>query len=316
MVALANEHHFSCVPKEKLLAELGHALAKRMIKRRGDQVYQMLAFSLPYFPRELLKEIFPKESLTEESPKKVTWELTSVSEIASAIAPLLQKSSYPCAGSTKAFRTKSERVVRVVAKMMPPMEVAHEVSSSGMERLYLNGMYVLATENGELHFPKDNQRRELLIETKLEQALREETLRDVKELGSGGLLLSPSWWRQLGNEEKATEMEKSMAAQNEKLLQRMKNKDPGARAVKRKPQTSNSTFEIDRITGEKNVSGKAKKLYLVRWAGYNASWEPWRISGLPGETIETWEPARLLKNTVALKEWKERHRSSSPNVDH
>lgn len=210
MMALASQHHFTCFPKEKLLAEIGHAVARRMMKRRGHMVYQMMAFNLPYFPRELLKEILPQRSVVEDSPKRMAWELTSLAEIGSTLGPIMRKSSFVCAGSTRAFRTKSERVIRVVAKLMPPMEIAHEVSGSGAERCYLNGMYVLATENGELHFPKDNDRRELVIERSLEASLREETLNDVRELGKGGFPLSPGWWRQLGEEERAQEVEKSL----------------------------------------------------------------------------------------------------------
>lgn len=308
MMALANQHHFTCFPKEKILAELGRALVKRMIKRRGHMVYQMVAFNLPYFPRELLKEILPQSSVTEESPKRMAWELTSLSEIASTLSPLLARSPYVCAGSTKAFRTKSERVIRVVAKMMPPLEVVHEVSSGGVERFYLNGMYTLATENGELHFPKDNNRRELEIEGSLEKSLREEVLKDVRQLGNEGHPISPNWWRQLGDHEKANEVEKSLA-QSLDAFQNRKNRHKKAPAAQQRAQrTSTSAFEINRITNERRVSigkGKATTMYLVRWAGYDASWEPWRISGQAGDPIETWEPARLLNGTLALREWKE-----------
>lgn len=310
MKKLADLHHFTCFPKDKLLAELGQAVVKRMVKRRGDLVYQMMAFNLPYFPRDMLEEVFPAESVIIESEKKISWELTTVDAIAQALTPLMKKSSYVCAGSTKAFRTRSERVIRVVAKLMPPLEVSHEVLTCGGERCYLNAMYLLATEEGELHYPKDNNRRELEIEPEMERRLRKEVLKDVRQLGNDGFPLSPSWWRQLGEDAKAQEVEKLLTEVGTPGLGKRHKRGKMKEGVAKTASTSTSAFEIDRIMSEKKVANKAKKMYLVRWAGYDAAWEEWRISGQPGEPIETWEPARLLQNTIALREWKESSRSS------
>ncbi|KAL1528356.1 hypothetical protein AB1Y20_009709 [Prymnesium parvum] len=145
LMILASTLNYSLVPKDALLLELGQGVAKRMVKRRGDDVYQMLAFNLPYFPRELLKETFPASSVIEESQKRLCWVLQTPAEMAS-LTPLLGRSSSCCAGLTKAFQSASERVIRVVAKLMPPFEIMHEVSANGVERCYLNGMYLLATE--------------------------------------------------------------------------------------------------------------------------------------------------------------------------
>jgi len=111
----------------------------------------------------------------------------------------LTRSSSVFAGCTKSFRTKSETMVRVVATLMPPLEITHEVSSSGAERCYLNGMYVLATEAGEMHYPKDNNRRELELSMDFCQELWQAVKEDVTELGERDIPLSPGWWRQLNN---------------------------------------------------------------------------------------------------------------------
>lgn len=51
-------------------------------------------------------------------------------------------------------------------------------------------------------------------------------------------------------------------------------------------------WEIEEIVDEWQSSTKATKMYKVRWAGYHASWERWRVDGAVGSPLETWEPAR------------------------
>lgn len=298
--ALAAARNLALVSKEKLLNELGQSIARRIVKRSGAQVYQMLTCALPYFPRQVLQETFPEQCVTEETAARMTWELRTVSEVAQAVGPLMQRSTYVCVGSTKAFKTKSERVIRVVAKLMPPFEICHEDSRRGVERLYLNGMYVLATQEGELHFPKDNYRREMRVENEVVRDVRLGIEEDMRQLGREGNPLSPSWWRRLGNEEKAKEVEQWMANPSGigKSERRRRSSHP------RNRRASMETFEIESIVAEKKGKGKAK-VYLVRWANYDESWEPWRITGQPGDPIDTWEPAHLLKGTVALQEWRE-----------
>ena len=60
-------------------------------------------------------------------------------------------------------------------------------------------------------------------------------------------------------------------------------------------------FDIDRIVQEKRRS-KAR-WFLVRWEGYNPSWEAWRINGQRGEPVETWEPLATVQGTQALESW-------------
>lgn len=294
--ALAAKYNFSLIPKDSLLRELGYGIAKRMVKRRGNDVYQMLGFNLPYFPRELLKEIFPTSSVSEESPKQMCWVLATHQEL-NSLSPLLQKSCCVCAGLTKAFQSASERVIRVVAKLMPPFEITHEVSGMGAEKCFLNGMYLLATEAGELHMPKGNNRRELEVPMQTCQELRKGVREDVLLLGQQGASLSPGWWRHLGDEERARSAEEALA--NSSINRRTR--------VRTRRAASTESFEIEAIVSEE-MRGRSK-MYLVRWAGYEASWEPWRINGQPGEPIETWEPAHLVKNTEALEAWIERTHS-------
>lgn len=224
-------------------------------------------------------------------------------EVAEFVGPLLQKSTYVCVGSTKAFRTKLERVIRVVAKLMAPFEICHEVSSAGVERCYVNGLYALVTQDGEFHYPKDNQRRELGVSATEQKSLRQGVMTDMTEMGRAGQPLSPKWWRQLGDENQALLAEKRLIASPSRGSSRKTRGEPAMTHYRR---VSKESFEVDAIVSEKKGCGKGKTVYLVRWAGYDVSWEPWRINGQPGDPIETWEPVERLRGTEALENWRTR----------
>lgn len=64
--------------------------------------------------------------------------------------------------------------------------------------------------------------------------------------------------------------------------------------------------EIESILEEREVRGKrgrVRREFRVRWRGYHASWEAWRISGAVGSPIETWEPHTNVESTQALIDW-------------
>lgn len=44
----------------------------------------------------------------------------------------------------------------------------------------------------------------------------------------------------------------------------------------------------------------------MKWAGYHPSWERWRVTGLgaPGEPLQTWEPLKNIRDSVALEQWR------------
>ena len=67
---------------------------------------------------------------------------------------LMSASGCDCAGLTRALKTDSEAVIRVVAVPLPTVEIKHV--SSQRDRLHINMQYlhVLADETGELHWPK------------------------------------------------------------------------------------------------------------------------------------------------------------------
>ena len=309
MLALAAKHGYTCQPHAELLKELGRSIASRMTPRRGAAIYQMMAFSMHAFPLQALEKIFSGQHLTAESAAAMEWKLPTVLSLSQVLGPVLSRSGYVCAGATRAWRTPSQPVIRQVATLLPEAEMTL-VKMPGASRwqLYVNMMYAIVTEHGEIAWPKDNARREIQFSAAEEKEVRQQVLADMLALGGRGEPLSPAWWRQLGEEEKAREVELQLnpprpPRKQKQLSGAAASTGRKAPAVKRTRFTK-ETYEIDRILAEKTVSTKERVVYLVRWAGYDPSWEPARVSGAPGGALKTWEPLLLLQGTVALREWR------------
>lgn len=75
----------------------------------------------------------------------------------------------------------SESVIRVLATLIPPIEITHLQAPRGVDRLYFNFDYVLSDEAGELHPPKDMDCREkLLLSTEEVKDIRVQILKDLR----------------------------------------------------------------------------------------------------------------------------------------
>lgn len=298
LMAHAHRLGFTCISTETLKMELANALGVRMTKRVGNNTHQLMACSLPYFPKSLVEAIVPEQYVVKEEKNCKEWTLSSVEALTSVFSPLLIKSTYAFAGLTKAFQSKSEQCIQLLARLIPEVELAHVVDQrTGREKLYINAAYVLATEHGEVHWPKDSEGREIFFCAERVEELRRLILKDVREMGRQGRPLSLAFWRQLGEEGKAVEMERAI------LASKPRRSDLQAPRSSRRRFTR-ETFEIDCILDEKRVSSKLQRLYLVRWAGYQPEWEVYRVQGEPGTALETWEPLLLVRNTEALQLWR------------
>ena len=63
-------------------------------------------------------------------------------------------------------------------------------------------------------------------------------------------------------------------------------------------------FNVDCIVDERRPGQERE--FLVRWEGYQASWEAWRLpdwQGQPGDPVETWEPLTGVQQTEAFLAW-------------
>ena len=80
----------------------------------------------------------------------------------------------------------------------------------------MNAQYVLFDNAAELHAPKDLNRHEIAMEESLIAALRVRVLQDVYQMSEKGLPLSAHWWRQLGREDLALEVEAGRITQKQR----------------------------------------------------------------------------------------------------
>ena len=89
----------------------------------------------------------------------MTWRATTSAQVRLMLGTLLTDLKGPTAGVSRGLRTASESCIRVIATLIPPLEVSWVRVASGLHRLYVNMIYVLSDEAGEMHFPKDANRR-------------------------------------------------------------------------------------------------------------------------------------------------------------
>ena len=292
LLMLAAKYHVSLMPNTLLLARLGEAIKSKMIQRCGKNVYQMGEIEMPYFPLLLLDAYLPPRARSDVEGAKM-WLLDSVELMLSISRILSAASTCAFAGLTKAFCAKSQPFTRVVGALMPDMEILYTPIDTEVGTVKVNFQYVLMTEHGESHWPKDRNRREIAFDPETVTAVNEQVLSDALALGESGHPLSPGWWRQLGNEEKAREIEEELARPRGASARSTTRVHAISKKV-RKPRQRRFTkevYDIEAIIDEKRVASKAKMLYLVRWVGWD---EP------------TWEPVLLLKDTEALQAWRAR----------
>jgi hypothetical protein len=319
MRALAMELGFVVTPIDRWRAELALSMASRLKAREGVDVYQSAAYSIAGFPRDAALSILPEaslqnvdsiSSLTEAS--SLTWKLTTVAEATMTLGPILAEAkAHWTAGLTRALKTPSELVSRVVASMLPPIEISHVMMPRGVDRLYLNFNYILTGEDGIIYPPKDGDRIEIALEPLLEHSMRQRVLQDVAVMADAGYSMSPGWLRQMGRETEAQMVEAQIAnteGQNAAVAAAAAALPPGSRAPKQKRALSDE-WMAERIVEQRKMRGQ--QMYLVEWQGYQPGWEVYRATGQPGiDPVTTWEPWDNVRGML-LREWRVAQRAAA-----
>ena len=294
---------YGVTPVTKLYLELAQGIASRLINRKGEEVYQSVAFSILNFPLSVLMTIFPEDLLILDSPGTKTWRLSKVEHVATILGPLLQEhSSLMCVGASRALKTASERWSRVLATAYE-CEISFVRRTGRVDHLYVNMLYVLTDEDGEMHLPKTPDRREIQLSSMTIQAIREQVLSDALTMEMQyEYPLSAGWLRSMGLMEKAAWI---ASLQKNSVLSASSSAGSSAGKKRRKRAHAEQFFDVEKILEEKTM-GKSS-MYLVRWAGYEPEWEVHRLDGHghPGDPVETWEPWSTMKHTQAMQEWEE-----------
>jgi len=94
---------------------MSNAIASRLSRRVGEDVYQCAAIRMHGVPREALTRWMPPPTTRNE--KELSWEFESASEVSTAFSAILENSRYMTAGASRALQLPSEPVFRLVATM-------------------------------------------------------------------------------------------------------------------------------------------------------------------------------------------------------
>ena len=292
---------YACSSLDKLRKSLGASIASRMRPRQGKFIWQTATGSVENFPRSAALQLLPETMRTGSRENGCIWEVNLMEDLATIIGPLIAQSTSFSAGATKALFTDSERVVRVVATIIPTLKLLWK-ERQGIDCLYFEFQYVLADEDGEMHSPKDGNRIEKALGPELERSIREQILADVRVMADAGAPMGPGFLRQLGRLDEAAAVEA--------CLHRMQETAPAPALTlnekrKKRTRTSSLTWTVKNILDERPQTSTTEASFLVEWDGYHVSWERYRATGLPGQPVTTWEPLTFLINNEALHAWRQ-----------
>ena len=110
--------------------EFASSIARRLINRRGNFIYQATDYSIPGFSCLAAASMFasallarPLADLVEEQ-QTVTWRAATSAQVCLILGSLLTDLKGPTAGVSRGLRTASESCIRVIATLIPPLEVS------------------------------------------------------------------------------------------------------------------------------------------------------------------------------------------------
>ena len=251
MLELAEELGYSCTSHEVYLKDLATNIAAHLRNRSGLATSQTACWSEANFPLDLARQLFAMASVQPSTSRgTTTWLCENMQQVDAVFGSLFEDHHHMCYGATKALQAPSEPVIRVLATMMPPVEISHVVLARGVIRLQINMMFVLIDEHGEMHAPKDNERREIELQQDLISELRAQAAKDAACLADLGAQLSAGWYRQLGREQAAQMAEAMVLNFNNHPI-----------PAKGKRRRAADVYDVERIV---EVRGKWA---LVEWKG-------------------------------------------------
>ena len=146
LMDLASEMGFCLMEMAYYETEFSVSILKRLVQRGGKvESYQSAAYHLKGFARQAALSLLGTDPqyLVADRPALLNWNFGSLHAMRHALGALLEHTGdgVASAGLTKGLMTGSETVIRVMAMMIPPLEVAWMRGPSGLHRLYVNFQY-------------------------------------------------------------------------------------------------------------------------------------------------------------------------------
>ena len=208
-------------------------------------------------------------------------------------------------GLTRLLKKPSEPAARLVATLSAlTLTWKKPQQQRSRPALVVDLQFVISTQHGEVHPPKDSSRREMHVSDAIMTMWRRKILADIKLHAEMGSRLAAGYWRQVGNFEMARQVEAGGEA-------RLKCGRKATSAPRRVRWTPAARFEVSAIMEMREEA--AGKMLKVRWTAYHPSWEVFRQEGegKRGDPVLTWEPEAEMLHTDAYKEWLERSAAST-----
>ena len=297
-IALLNNVGIIAVHNYRQEREVATKIAKSLAPRLGNNVYQVASWTMP-----IISKMGMCKSLAvnmEEEGGCLTWRLTTFKQMKETVCPLLERfKDVEVFGLSKPLKKPSEKRVRVIATMMPTMEIYATSEVGAMDHISVNLMYALIDQDGEIHPPKSPERAEIILSNEERLELRQTAYADLKKMHLKGVLLSAQFLRLINLQDDAIAVEEEDAK-----IEKAAVKVQTDREMKKH---LTHVHEIETILEEVKTTGRAKSWFKVLWKGYHPSWEPWRIEGEVGTQIATWETKGKVLRTDAYGEWMEAH---------
>ena len=137
---------------------------------------------------EMIWGFYSKPAVTS-SGRVLTWKVTEPEKVARMVLDLEGcPRSFLGWGASRLLASR-----RTIAMVIPDLEISHVTTLSGREVLYLNFSYVLFQDTGEMHFPKDSNKKQVGISAADELRLRSLALLSLQGMEELGYPLSPNF---------------------------------------------------------------------------------------------------------------------------
>ena len=188
MHELALELGFFCTKSSSYKVDLATRIASSLRNRSGSAVYQSVAISISHIPLEFCFQTFALA--TQELPTSggtTTWTMATMDQTMQVFGSIFQAADLSCSGASKALKSPSETVARVLATIMPGAVITHVSKKKGVSIAYINFLFALITEHGELHPPKDMNRNEIALYPQELHDIRAQALSDAMALSEAGV---------------------------------------------------------------------------------------------------------------------------------
>jgi hypothetical protein len=171
-------------PAERWRHEVRLSVATRLQNRTAANCLQAPGYfirGLPKAAAQMIWGFYSRPSVTSKG-RVLTWTVTQPEMVARMVLDL--------EGCPRSFlgwgAGRLHSSGRTIAMVIPNLEISHVTTTLGREVLYINFSYVLFQDSGEMHFPKDEDKRQIGISQEDEARLRAlalTTLRGMESLG-------------------------------------------------------------------------------------------------------------------------------------